>query len=138
MELVFVSEKLKLQEINRDDLAQKVKWISRDSGDGFCYDILSYDIDKSGSVYAIHIEVKSTVTLNDDFIMSSNELKYAKENMDTYRLYKVVRVNSDNSVCKVIEVDFDELFASRLQLHILNTAPHRKNVYYHFFIVTLY
>lgn len=108
--LVFVAEKLKLQEMNREDLAQKVKWISRDSGDGFGYDILSYDIDKSGSAYEIHIEVKSTVNLNDDFIMSSNELKYARENRDTYRLYRVARVNSDNPVCKVIKVDFDELF----------------------------
>ena len=42
--------------------------------------------------------------------MSANELKYARENKDTYRLYRVARVKSDSPVCKVIEVDLDELF----------------------------
>ena len=108
--LVYVAEKLKFQEMGRDDLSDKVKWISRDSGDGYGYDILSYDFDKNGKEYEIHIEVKSTTNLNDDFIMSSNELKYARENKDTYRLYRVARVKSDSPVCKVIEVDLDELF----------------------------
>ena len=108
--LVYVAEKLKFQEMGRDDLSEKVKWISRDSGDGYGYDILSYDFDKNGKEYEIHIEVKSTTNLNDDFIMSSNELKYARENKDTYRLYRVARVKSDSPVCKVIEVDLDELF----------------------------
>jgi len=108
--LVFVAEKLKLQEMKREDLVDKVKWISRDSGDGFGYDILSYDFDKNGNAYEIHIEVKSTANLNDDFIMSSNELKYARENKDTYRLYRVAKIKSDSPVCKVIKVDLDDLF----------------------------
>lgn len=108
--LVYVAEKLKFQEMRRDDLSDKVKWISRDSGDGYGYDILSYDFDKNGNEYEIHIEVKSTTNLSDDFIMSSNELKYARENKDTYRLYRVARVKSDSPVCKVIKVDLDELF----------------------------
>lgn len=108
--LVYVAEKLKFHEMGRDDLSDKVKWISRDSGDGYGYDILSYDFDKNGKEYEIHIEVKSTTNLNDDFIMSSNELKYARENKDNYRLYRVARIKSDSPVCKVIEVDLDELF----------------------------
>ena len=108
--LVYVAEKLKFQEMRRNDLSDKVKWISRDSGDGYGYDILSYDFDKNGNEYEIHIEVKSTTNLSDDFIMSSNELKYARENKDTYRLYRVARVKSDSPVCKVIKVDLDELF----------------------------
>lgn len=108
--LVYVAEKQKLQNLNRRDLVDKVKWISRDSGDGYGYDILSYDFDSSGKEYEIHIEVKSTENLNDDFIMSSNELRYARENRETYRLYRVARVKSNSPVCKVIEVDLDELF----------------------------
>lgn len=108
--LVYVAEKLKFQEMGRDDLSDKVKWISRDSGDGYGYDILSYDFDQNGNEYEIHIEVKSTTNLNDDFIMSANELKYARENKDTYRLYRVAKVKSDSPICKVIEVDLDELF----------------------------
>lgn len=108
--LVYVAEKLKLEKMNREDLADKVKWISRDSGDGYGYDILSYDFDQNDNPYEIHIEVKSTANLNDDFIMSSNELKYAKENKNTYRLYRVAKLKSNNPICKVIEVDLDEVF----------------------------
>lgn len=108
--LVYVSEQLKLRELNRDDLADKVKWISRDSGDGFGYDIQSYDLDETGKEYEIHIEVKSTKNINDDFIMSKNEYEYAKEHKDTYRLYRVGRVKTNSPVCKVINVDLDDVF----------------------------
>lgn len=108
--LVFVAEKLKLKELNREELSRKVKWISRDSGDGYGYDILSYELDENGKEKEIHIEVKSTANLNDDFLMSANELKYARENRDTYRLYRVAKIKSNSPVCKVIKVDLDELF----------------------------
>ena len=109
-QLVFIAEKVRLQELSRGDLAEKVKWISRDSGDGYGYDILSYEIDDNGKEFEIHIEVKSTANLNDDFIMSANELKYAKEHKESYRLYKVAKIKSDSPVCKVIEGDLNNIF----------------------------
>ena len=108
--LVYVAEKLRLQEIGKTDLADKVKWMSRDSGDGYGYDILSYDVDENGNEYEIYIEVKSTLNLNDDFIMSANELKFAKEHSDAYRLYRVAKVKSKSPVCKVIETNLEDLF----------------------------
>lgn len=108
--LVFVAEKLRLQDLGRIDLADKVKWISRDSGDGYGYDILSYDLKDDGQEYEIQIEVKSTPNLSDDFIMSSNELNYAREHKDTYRLYRVAKVKTKTPVCKVISVDLNEVF----------------------------
>lgn len=108
--LVFVAEKERLQELDREDLAEKVKWISRDSGDGYGYDILSYDLDENNKEYEIHIEVKSTSNLNDDFIMSSNELRYAREHKDTYRLYRVAKVKGNSPICKVVKVDLDSVF----------------------------
>lgn len=108
--LVYVAEKLRLKDLNRNDLADEVKWMSRDSGDGYGYDILSYDVDREGKEHEIYIEVKSTSNLNDDFIMSTNELKFAKEHKDKYRLYRVAKVKSKSPICKVIEVELDSLF----------------------------
>ncbi len=108
--LVFVAERLRLQDLGRVDLADKVKWISRDSGDGYGYDILSYDLNENGEAYEIQIEVKSTANLNDDFIMSSNELNYALAHKNTYRLYRVAKLKTQAPVCKVISVDLNELF----------------------------
>ena len=108
--LVFVAEKLRLQDLDRIDLADKVKWISRDSGDGYGYDILSYDLKDNGQEYEIQIEVKNTPNLSDDFVMSSNELNYAREHKDTYRLYRVAKVKTKTPVCKVISVDLNEVF----------------------------
>ena len=108
--LVFVAEKLRLQDLGRMDLADKVKWISRDSGDGYGYDILSYDLKDDGKEYEIQIEVKSTPNLSDDFIMSSNELNYAREHKDTYRLYRVAKLKTKSPICKVISVDLNDVF----------------------------
>lgn len=96
-------------EQGRRDLADKVMWISRDSGDGYGYDILSYEITDDG-FKDIYIEVKSTKNINDDFIMSANELKFATEHQDNYKLYRVAKVKSKSPVCKVIEIRLDEVF----------------------------
>lgn len=108
--LVYVAEKLRLQDLGRNDLADRVKWMSRDSGDGYGYDILSYDVNKEGKEKEVYIEVKSTSNLNDDFMMSTNELKFAKEHKDSYRLYRVAKVKSKSPICKVIEVELDSIF----------------------------
>lgn len=89
--LVYEYEKNKLIELGRSDLAEKIKWISRDSGDGFGYDIQSFEIE-NGSVKEIYIEVKSTSSsLTSDFEMSSNELKFAKNHPDNYKLYRIYK-----------------------------------------------
>ena len=77
--------------MGRSDLAEKIKWISRDSGDGFGYDIQSFEIE-NGSVKEIYIEVKSTgSSLTSDFEMSSNELEFAKNHPDNYKLYRIYK-----------------------------------------------
>lgn len=89
--LVFEFEKNKLIEMGRPDLAAKIKWISRDNGDGFGYDIQSFDI-INGCEKEIYIEVKSTSSsLTSDFEMSSNELEFAKNHPDDYKLYRIYK-----------------------------------------------
>lgn len=108
--LVYASEKEKLRKLHRDDLAEKVKWISRDSGDGYGYDILSYELDENNQGNEIYIEVKSTSNLNDDFIMSANELKFAREHLDKYRLYRVAKLKSNNPICRIVYGNLDNVF----------------------------
>ena len=42
-ELVFHFERERLQQLDRPDLAKKIRWISEELGDGAGYDVLSFD-----------------------------------------------------------------------------------------------
>lgn len=89
--LVYEFERNKLIQLGREDLAERIKWISRDNGDGFGYDIQSFEV-INGRVSEIFIEVKSSASsLNSDFEISSNELEFAKCHPDSYRLYRIYR-----------------------------------------------
>ncbi len=91
-QLVIDYEKEKLISLNREDLADKVKWISRDS-DSYGYDIESYDVDNQGKVIPLKIEVKTTSSRIDvEFFISKNEVdasKKYKKNYVVFRLYDV-------------------------------------------------
>lgn len=85
-ELVFEYEKHFLKGIDRDDLAQQVRWISKEEGDGAGYDILSYS-DRGEKKF---IEVKTTIGGNKTpFFMSRNEFAFAREVPESYRLMRV-------------------------------------------------
>jgi hypothetical protein len=55
--MVFKFEQQRLKQMDRPDLARKVRWISQEKGDGAGYDILSFD--QKGSER--FLEVKTTV-----------------------------------------------------------------------------
>lgn len=76
----------RLQTLNRDDLAQRIDWISDRLGDGAGYDIASFDDDESER----YIEVKTTNGgAQTPFIVSSNELEFSKETGPAFFLYRV-------------------------------------------------
>ena len=54
--------------------------------------------------------LKSTSNLNDDFIMSANELKFAREHLDKYRLYRVAKLKSNNPICRIVYGNLDNVF----------------------------
>jgi hypothetical protein len=84
--LVLEHEINKLKEAGFPDLASRVIHTSVVQGDGAGYDIKSFNEDGS----ARHIEVKSTRgSLNTDFYMSPNELKFAEKNANDFYLYRV-------------------------------------------------
>ena len=84
--LVFDFEKSKLRSLGRSDLAEKVRWTSREVGDGTGFDIESFD-DQGNTML---IEVKTTNGWErTPFHISRNELAVADENRDTWHLYRI-------------------------------------------------
>ena len=86
-EWVLQIEKDRLTRDRRPDLAAKVEWISKTKGDGFGYDILSFDPATDKELF---IEVKTTnSSTNASFFLTANELSFCKENSEHFRLYRV-------------------------------------------------
>ena len=90
-ELVFQFERERLQQLDRSDLASKIRWISGEDGDGAGYDILSF--------YATgkerFIEVKTTVGSEiTPFYITRNELSLSSERPDAFRLCRVFEFSS--------------------------------------------
>ena len=85
-ELIYERERQLLISADRSDLAKKVRWVSREDGDGAGYDIRSYD--PSGSER--WIEVKTTRGgSTTPFDLTRNETEVAKERPDAFRLYRL-------------------------------------------------
>ncbi len=85
-ELIYERKRQLLISADRRDLARKVRWISREDGDGAGYDIRSYD--PSGSER--WIEVKTTRGgSTTPFYLTRNENELAKERPDAFRLYRL-------------------------------------------------
>ncbi|HEY4165230.1 MAG TPA: DUF3883 domain-containing protein [Reyranella sp.] len=85
-EYVFESEQQKLFNTGRRDLARKVKWVSKDEGDGAGYDIRSFEENGSERL----LEVKTTRGGNTTpFYLTRNENEVAKERPDAFRLYRL-------------------------------------------------
>jgi hypothetical protein len=84
----FRHEKRRLRSAGRDDLADRVEWISRKAvGRGF--DIESFEADGSPKV----IEVKATTGTGTTFFMSDHEWSIAEQRAGEYYLYRVVNVD---------------------------------------------
>jgi len=70
----------------RVDLAKRVKWVSKDIGDGLGYDIRSFDQDGN----EVFLEVKTTTSGRaTPFFVSNNEVAVSGEKGDSYRLVRV-------------------------------------------------
>lgn len=96
--LVIAYEKEKLRNAGREDLIDKIKWISKED-DGVGYDIQSFD--ESGN--EIFIEVKTTEK-NDDtvFFISANEVNKMEEKKEKYYIYRVYNIKTQHPELYVI------------------------------------
>jgi hypothetical protein len=79
-------EKRKFTEASRADLAQNVRWIAYEEGDGAGYDVLSFDYTGNERL----IEVKTTNgSARTPFFITRNEYGLAMERPADWRIYRV-------------------------------------------------
>ena len=87
--LVIEYEKERLINLGREDLADKIKWVSQ-FDDSRGYDIESFNIDKNGKPQKLRIEVKtSTLSVDTEFFVSANELSQSIKYKDSYCVYRI-------------------------------------------------
>ena len=92
--LVVEYEKEKLVSFGREDLAEKVRWVSKES-DQYGYDIESFDIDSNGIEYSIKIEVKTTTSqIDTEFYISKKEVEASLKYKNKYCLYRLYDAKS--------------------------------------------
>jgi hypothetical protein len=85
-EWVFNHERSRLESLGYPDLAARVRWVSRDDGDGLGYDIASFNMDGSPR----WIEVKTTRQGKyAAFYISAGEVAFARENTEKFYIYRV-------------------------------------------------
>ena len=79
-------ERWRLAKSGADQLADKVRHVSRDEGDGLGYDVLSFEPDGSERF----IEVKTTsFGERTPFFVSANEVQFARTHTQRFRLYRL-------------------------------------------------
>ncbi|UEM07644.1 DUF3883 domain-containing protein (plasmid) [Skermanella rosea] len=75
-----------LREAGRFDLADKVRWVSDELGDGLGYDIEAYDPDGQ----PLYVEVKTTNgPISAPFLISANEVRASNEIGNQYSIYRI-------------------------------------------------
>lgn len=67
-------------------LAEQIRHVSKEDGDGAGYDILSFESNGNPK----YIEVKTTTQDKDSpFVITANELKFSEINANNYKLYRI-------------------------------------------------
>lgn len=85
-ERVFHHERQILVQSGREDLARRVRWVSKEDGDGVGYDIFSFTSEGRERL----IEVKTTNGWErTPFHISRNEIKVAEERRDNWYLFRL-------------------------------------------------
>lgn len=91
-ELVYNYEKWRLNMAGKPQLADSVRWITKEEGDGRGFDILSRTLTGKD----MYIEVKST-TLGKEtpIFFSQRENEYSNKNAEQFHLYRVFDLNDN-------------------------------------------
>lgn len=114
-ELVIIYEKERLIKLGRTDLAEHIRWVSKED-DGTGYDIISFDIGEDNNVQEKYIEVKSTEENDTNpFHISANELRVMEKLKQQYFIYRVYKVRSNNP--KVFILGYED-FKDKIDLTI--------------------
>lgn len=93
-ELVMTYEQNRLIKMGRQDLAEQIKWISKED-DSIGYDIISFDVDKYNNVKERYIEVKTTESNDTNvFYVSTNEVNVMDKLKNQYFIYRVFNLKT--------------------------------------------
>ena len=88
--LVYEYERHRLQTIGRKDLSESVRWVARDDGDGYGYDIRSFDGKGDEADLERYMEVKTTNgSRKTPFYITTNELRVSEKWPDAYRVIRL-------------------------------------------------
>ena len=88
--LVYEYERRRLQTIGRKDLSDRVRWIARDEGDGYGYDILSFSGKGDEANRELWLEVKTTNgSAVTPFYITRNELRVSEQRADAFRIFRL-------------------------------------------------
>ena len=88
--LVYEHERRRLKSLGREDLSEGVRWVARDDGDGFGFDILSFNGKGDKAEQELWLEVKTTNgSATTPFYITRNELQVSKERPDVFRIFRL-------------------------------------------------
>jgi Domain of unknown function (DUF3883) len=91
-EFVVGFERHRLEKAGRDDLARDVRWVSDLDGDGYGYDVKSFETDGQQRL----LEIKTTCgNERTPFWMSKRECDVAAEKHDIYRIRRVFHFRNE-------------------------------------------
>lgn len=116
-EMVLEYEKWQLTISGKENLADKVKWISKEEGDGTGFDILSKNPDGTDK----YIEVKTTkLGKETPFFFSRNELQFSKQKSNNFHLYRLFNFEKNakmflkngglDTICTSVPITFKGYF----------------------------
>lgn len=126
-EMVFSAERRRLRQASRDDLADGVRWIAREEGDGAGFDILSFDLQGEKRL----LEVKTTTgPSTTPFYLTENERRVAEKETERYRLVRLYEFRAAPAAYR-LRPPFDEWLRLdpmlyRARLRIVEHAPDKK------------
>ena len=110
-ERVLAHELETLERARRKDLAHKVRWVSKDEGDGAGYDIASFAPD--GRPRLIEVKTTNFSVERTPFHISRNELDFAGKHPDEWRLFRLWNFSREPKAFELL---------SPLEAHVSLTA----------------
>ena len=88
--LVYEYERRRLQAIGRKDLSDHVRWVTRNDGDGYGYDVLSFNGEGDEADREQWLEVKTTNgSATTPFCISRRELHVSEQRPDAFRIFRL-------------------------------------------------
>lgn len=88
--LVYEHERRRLHSLGRRDLSDSVRWVARDDGDGYGFDILSFRGKGDKAEQELWLEVKTTNgSATTPFYITRNELQVSKRRPDVFQIFRL-------------------------------------------------